>query len=112
MSKAKKLHKKARLNLTPFVWRRRKVKQGQARSSKVKQGQARSSKVKQGQARSSKVKRVAAEANSPEAARQIHAKWQGKFKPNLAKPKKLFLKAKSQKIGAKRYIGAKLNLVS
>ncbi|EKY8777629.1 hypothetical protein RDZ95_000725 [Campylobacter upsaliensis] len=54
-----------------------------------------------------KVKRVA-EANSPEAARQI----QGKFKPNLAKPKKLFLKAKSQKIGAKRYIGAKLNLVS
>ncbi|ELZ7776648.1 hypothetical protein U0X21_001622 [Campylobacter upsaliensis] len=60
MSKAKKLHKKARLNLTPFVWRWRKVKQGQARSSKVKQGQA----------RSSKVKRVA-EANSPEAARQI-----------------------------------------
>ncbi|EPR9468854.1 hypothetical protein ACU9ZQ_000622 [Campylobacter upsaliensis] len=75
------------------------------------QGQARSSKVKQGQARSSKVKRVAG-ANSPEATRQIHAKWQGKFKPNLAKPKKLFLKAKSQKIGAKRYIGAKLNLVS
>ncbi|ELF7015568.1 hypothetical protein RA728_000067 [Campylobacter upsaliensis] len=35
-----------------------------------------------------------------------------KAKPNLAKPKKLFLKAKSQKIGAKRYIGAKLNLVS
>ncbi|EAJ7401206.1 hypothetical protein A0048_00930 [Campylobacter upsaliensis] len=69
MSKAKKLHKKARLNLTPFVWRRRKVKQGQARSSKVKQGQA----------RSSKVKRVA-EANSPEATRQIYAKWQGKFK--------------------------------
>lgn len=57
------------------------------------------------------IKRVA-EANSPEAARQIYAKWQGKFKPNLAKPKKLFLKAKSQKIGAKRYIGAKLNLVS
>ncbi|EAJ8780637.1 hypothetical protein BT020_08260 [Campylobacter upsaliensis] len=51
-------------------------------------------------------------ANSPEATRQIYAKWQGKFKPNLAKPKKLFLKAKSQKIGAKRYIGAKLNLVS
>ncbi|EAJ7013669.1 hypothetical protein XJ95_07895 [Campylobacter upsaliensis] len=70
-------------------------------------------------------------ANSPEAARQIYAKRQGKFtpsdtanlrqmarqiqgkfKPNLAKPKKLFLKAKSQKIGAKRYIGAKLNLVS
>ncbi|EOX0542781.1 hypothetical protein ACO313_000268 [Campylobacter upsaliensis] len=50
MSKAKKLHKKARLNLTPFVWRRRKVKQGQARSSKVKR---------------------VAEANSPEAARQI-----------------------------------------
>ncbi|EQB2292138.1 hypothetical protein ACYDDK_000368 [Campylobacter upsaliensis] len=64
-----------------------------------------------GGARSSKVKRVA-EANSPEATRQIYAKWQGKFKPNLAKPKKLFLKAKSQKIGAKRYIGAKLNLVS
>ncbi|EAI4326089.1 hypothetical protein A0047_07945 [Campylobacter upsaliensis] len=34
----------------------------------------------QGQARSSKVKRVA-EANSPEATRQIYAKWQGKFKP-------------------------------
>ncbi|EJA8518487.1 hypothetical protein MU007_001639 [Campylobacter upsaliensis] len=50
MSKAKKLHKKARLNLTPFVWRRRKVKQGQARSSKVK--------------------RVAG-ANSPEAVRKI-----------------------------------------
>ncbi|EOK4571734.1 hypothetical protein ACM6N0_001760 [Campylobacter upsaliensis] len=63
-----------RLNLTPFVWG------GGARSSKVKQGQARSSKVKQGQARSSKVKRVA-EANSPEATRQIYAKWQGKFKP-------------------------------
>ncbi|EDP6921948.1 hypothetical protein GZ520_001128 [Campylobacter upsaliensis] len=45
------------------------------------QGQARSSKVKQGQARSSKVKRVA-EANSPEAVRQIYAKWQGKFKAN------------------------------
>ncbi|EOX0011698.1 hypothetical protein ACO21R_001468 [Campylobacter upsaliensis] len=59
MSKAKKLHKKARLNLTPFVWRRRKVKQGQARSSKVKR---------------------VAEANSPEAVRQIYAKWQGKFK--------------------------------
>ncbi|EGK8125307.1 hypothetical protein IO368_000371 [Campylobacter upsaliensis] len=55
---------------------------GGARSSKVKQGQARSSKVKQGQARSSKVKRVAAEANSPEATRQIYAKWQGKFKAN------------------------------
>ncbi|EFO6606787.1 hypothetical protein HNG20_001268 [Campylobacter upsaliensis] len=55
--------------------RRRKVKQGQARSSKVKQGQARSSKIKQGQARSSKVKRVAAAANSPEAARQIQAKF-------------------------------------
>ncbi|EJF0803689.1 hypothetical protein M7831_001758 [Campylobacter upsaliensis] len=64
-----------RLNLTPFVWG------GGARSSKVKQGQARSSKVKQGQARSSKVKRVA-EANSPEAVRQIYAKWQGKFKAN------------------------------
>ncbi|EGK8034191.1 hypothetical protein IO373_001565, partial [Campylobacter upsaliensis] len=58
------------------------------------------------------IKRVGAGANSPEAVRQIYAKWQGKFKPNLAKPKKLFLKAKSQKIGAKRYIGAKLNLVS
>ncbi|EFV1645370.1 hypothetical protein HRN94_000084 [Campylobacter upsaliensis] len=45
--------KKARLNLTPFVWG--------------------------GGARSSKVKRVA-EANSPEAARQIYAKRQGKFK--------------------------------
>lgn len=44
--------------------------------------------------------------------RQTRLKRQGKFKPNLAKPKKLFLKAKSQKIGAKRYIGAKLNLVS
>ncbi|EAJ8021490.1 hypothetical protein BHR27_05620 [Campylobacter upsaliensis] len=81
---------------------------GGVRSSKVKQGQARSSKVKQGQAGSS----VWRGANSPEAARKIYAKWQGKFKPNLAKPKKLFLKAKSQKIGAKRYIGAKLNLVS
>lgn len=64
---------------------------------------------------SSRVKRVA-EANSPEATRKIYAKRCGKFtpkaKPNLAKPKKLFLKAKSQKIGAKRYIGAKLNLVS
>ncbi|HEC1553663.1 TPA: hypothetical protein R1X37_000036 [Campylobacter upsaliensis] len=62
------------------------------------------------------IKRVAAGANSPEAARQIYAKRQGKFKANSsqiqAKPKKLFLKAKSQKIGAKRYIGAKLNLVS
>ncbi|ECH3660075.1 hypothetical protein FO162_08935 [Campylobacter upsaliensis] len=58
------------------------------------------------------------------AARQTRLKRCGKFtpsgkansrqkaKPNLAKPKKLFLKAKSQKIGAKRYIGAKLNLVS
>ncbi|EIC5479398.1 hypothetical protein K9090_000214 [Campylobacter upsaliensis] len=54
MSKAKKLHKK-KLNLTPFVCG--------------------------GGARSSKVKRVA-EANSPEAARQIYAKWQGKFKAN------------------------------
>ncbi|EAL5396549.1 hypothetical protein DQX97_00775 [Campylobacter upsaliensis] len=51
---------------------------------------------------------------------QTRLKRHGKFKansrqkakPNLAKPKKLFLKAKSQKIGAKRYIGAKLNLVS
>ncbi|EFB0372913.1 hypothetical protein HF829_000167 [Campylobacter upsaliensis] len=65
-----------------------------------------------GGARSSKVKRVA-EANSPEAARQIYAKRQGKKLSQIyAKPKKLFLKAKSQKIGAKRYIGAKLNLVS
>ncbi|EDP6858679.1 hypothetical protein GWF38_08885 [Campylobacter upsaliensis] len=53
------------------------------------------------------IKRVA-EANSPEAARQIYAKRQGK-KPSQ---KSFFLKAKSQKIGAKRYIGAKLNLVS
>ncbi|EGK1133688.1 hypothetical protein ION15_000143 [Campylobacter upsaliensis] len=44
-------------------------------------GGAGSSRVKQGQARSSKVKRVA-EANSPEAARQIYAKRQGKFTPN------------------------------
>ncbi|EAH7984488.1 hypothetical protein EP607_04980 [Campylobacter upsaliensis] len=62
--------------------------------------------------------------NLRQAVRKIYAKRQGKFKPNgkansrqkakpnLAKPKKLFLKAKSQKIGAKRYIGAKLNLVS
>ncbi|EHQ5393334.1 hypothetical protein KQS31_001250 [Campylobacter upsaliensis] len=73
MSKPKKLHKKARLNLTPFVWRRRKVKQGQARSSKVKQGGScvRSLErefIKQGK------------ANSPEATRQIYAKRQGKFK--------------------------------
>ena len=53
--------KKARLNLTPFVWG--------------------------GGARSSKVKRVA-EANSPEAARQI----QGKFKPK-SQAKKAFFKS-------------------
>ncbi|EMV3664695.1 hypothetical protein AACK00_001167 [Campylobacter upsaliensis] len=69
-----------RLNLTPFVWG------GGARLGKVKQGQARSSKVKQGQARSS----VWRGANSPEATRKIYAKWQGKFKPNLAKPKSFF----------------------
>ncbi|EPA2434608.1 hypothetical protein ACQ1I8_000033 [Campylobacter upsaliensis] len=34
-----------------------------------------------GGAGSSRVKRVAA-ANSPEATRQIYAKWQGKFKAN------------------------------
>ncbi|ENM4043560.1 hypothetical protein AB7Q07_001068 [Campylobacter upsaliensis] len=72
MSKAKKLHKKARLNLTPFVWRRRKVKQGQARSS-------RASRVRS--LKREFIKRVA-EANSPEAVRQIYAKWQGKFKAN------------------------------
>ncbi|ELT5784324.1 hypothetical protein ACI4X5_001803 [Campylobacter upsaliensis] len=49
-----------RLNLTPFVWG------GGARSS-VWRG-----------------------ANSPEATRKIYAKWQGKFKPNLAKPKSFF----------------------
>ncbi|ELE1409998.1 hypothetical protein RDG17_000285 [Campylobacter upsaliensis] len=53
----KSFTKKSKAKFNAFcVWRRRKVKQGQARSSKVKQGQARSSKVKQGQARSSKVK--------------------------------------------------------
>ncbi|ECH3567468.1 hypothetical protein FO122_07865 [Campylobacter upsaliensis] len=59
-----------RLNLTPFVWG------GGARLGKVKQGQARSS--------------VWRGANSPEATRKIYAKWQGKFKPNLAKPKSFF----------------------
>ena len=95
---------------------------GGARSSKVKQGQAR--RLVCGSLEREFIKRVAAGANSPEAARQIYAKRHGKFKPNgkansrqkakpnLAKLKKLFLKAKSQKIGAKRYIGAKLNLVS
>ncbi|EAJ1621927.1 hypothetical protein CT510_04545 [Campylobacter upsaliensis] len=71
------------------MWRRRKVKQGQARSSKVKQGQARSSKVKQGGSRVRSlerefIKRVAAGANSPEAVRKIYAKRHGKFKPNGA----------------------------
>ncbi|EAL4138785.1 hypothetical protein DMN64_05245 [Campylobacter upsaliensis] len=75
MSKAKKLHKKARLNLTPFVWRRRKVKQGQAGSSVWR--------------RQTRLKRhdkftPSGKANSRQKA-----------KPNLAKPKKLFLKAKS-----------------
>ncbi|HEF3551990.1 TPA: hypothetical protein R9131_000324 [Campylobacter upsaliensis] len=63
MSKAKKLHKK--LNLTPFLCG--------------------------GGAGSSRVKRVA-EANSPEAARQIYAKWQGKFKPK-SQAKKAFFKS-------------------
>ncbi|EDP6840862.1 hypothetical protein GN629_05785 [Campylobacter upsaliensis] len=81
MSKAKKLHKKARLNLTPFVWRRRKVKQGQARSSKVKQGQAGSSRVKQGQAGSSRVKQGQA-GSSVWRRGQTRLKRHGKFKPN------------------------------
>ncbi|EKM3877310.1 hypothetical protein PUT20_000221 [Campylobacter upsaliensis] len=55
MSKAKKLHKKARLNLTPFVWRRRKVKQGGSCVRSLER---------------EFIKRVA-EANSPEATRQI-----------------------------------------
>ncbi|EAJ1957302.1 hypothetical protein CTX62_08755 [Campylobacter upsaliensis] len=59
MSKAKKLHKKARLNLTPFVWRRRKVKQGQAR------------RLVCGSLEREFIKRVAAGANSPEAVRKI-----------------------------------------
>ncbi|EOG7075883.1 hypothetical protein ACLH7C_001446 [Campylobacter upsaliensis] len=67
MSKAKKLHKKKAKFNAFFVWRRSKVKQGQARSSKA-------ARVKR-----EFIKRVA-EANSPEAARQIYAKWQGKFK--------------------------------
>ncbi|ENH5355360.1 hypothetical protein ABV837_001694 [Campylobacter upsaliensis] len=67
MSKAKKLHKKARLNLTPFVWRRRRVKQGQAKAARVRS------------LKREFIKRVAG-ANSPEATRQIYAKWQGKFK--------------------------------
>ncbi|EDP6890883.1 hypothetical protein GQ261_08985 [Campylobacter upsaliensis] len=71
--------------------RRRKAGQGQARSSK---------------AGKTRLKRCGKFTPSDtENSRQ-------KAKPNLAKPKKLFLKAKSQKIGAKRYIGAKLNLVS
>ncbi|EPY3961231.1 hypothetical protein ACXDGV_000846 [Campylobacter upsaliensis] len=88
-------------------------------------GGGRSSKVKQGGSRVKRefIKRVA--AGQGQARRgQTRLKRHGKFtpsgkansrqkaKPNLAKPKKLFLKAKSQKIGAKRYIGAKLNLVS
>ncbi|EGS7061845.1 hypothetical protein I4S52_000928 [Campylobacter upsaliensis] len=80
MSKAKKLHKKARLNLTPFVWRRRKVKQGQARSSKVKQGQARSSVWR----RQTRLKRHGKfTPNGKANSRQ-------KAKPNLAKPKSFF----------------------
>ncbi|EAJ7398505.1 hypothetical protein A0Z17_04890 [Campylobacter upsaliensis] len=77
MSKAKKLHKKG-VKFSLFCVA---AAQGQAGSSRVKQGQAGSSRVKQGQAGSSRVKRVAAGANSPEATRQIYAKWQGKFKP-------------------------------
>ncbi|EAJ0879776.1 hypothetical protein CLB97_07175 [Campylobacter upsaliensis] len=59
------------------------------------------------------------QARSSVWRRQTRLKRHGKFTPSgkanssqKAKPKKLFLKAKSQKIGAKRYIGAKLNLVS
>ncbi|EAJ4502061.1 hypothetical protein CYI56_07420 [Campylobacter upsaliensis] len=50
------------------VWWRRKVKQGQARAGRVRSLEREF------------IKRVAAEANSPEATRQIYAKWQGKFK--------------------------------
>ncbi|EGK8099128.1 hypothetical protein IO371_001219 [Campylobacter upsaliensis] len=63
-----------RLNLTPFVWGR--VKQGQAGSSRVKQGGSCVRSLER-----EFIKRVA-EANSPEAARQIYAKWHGKFTPN------------------------------
>ncbi|ENB4015306.1 hypothetical protein ABHN87_001706 [Campylobacter upsaliensis] len=85
MSKAKKLHKKARLNLTPFVWG------GGARSSVWR--------------RQTRLKRHGKfTPNGTANSRQIQAKF--------SQAKKLFLKAKSQKIGAKRYIGAKLNLVS
>ncbi|EAK1046450.1 hypothetical protein A7U27_05825 [Campylobacter upsaliensis] len=64
-------------------------------------GGARSSKVKQGQARSSRASRVRSlerefikqgKANSPEAARQIYAKRQGKFKPK-SQAKKAFFKS-------------------
>ncbi|HEC1574564.1 TPA: hypothetical protein R1X61_000284 [Campylobacter upsaliensis] len=72
------------------------------------QGQARSSKVKQGQARSSKAARVRSlkgvnlssvwrgqtrlkrQGKFSQMVRKIYAKWQGKFKPNLAKPKSFF----------------------
>ncbi|EAI8158153.1 hypothetical protein CS779_08245 [Campylobacter upsaliensis] len=82
---------------------------GGARSSKVKQGQARSSRVKQGQACGGEQTRL---KRHDKFTPNGKANSRQKAKPNLAKPKKLFLKAKSQKIGAKRYIGAKLNLVS
>ncbi|EIL6895187.1 hypothetical protein LL754_001536 [Campylobacter upsaliensis] len=74
MSKAKKLHKKARLNLTPFVWG------GGARLGKVKQGQAcggEQTRLK----RHGKFK-----PNGKANSRQ-------KAKPNLAKPKKAFFKS-------------------
>ncbi|EAJ2126379.1 hypothetical protein CK730_04445 [Campylobacter upsaliensis] len=71
------------------MWRRRRVKQGQACGGEQTRLKRHDKFTPNGKANS----------------RQ-------KAKPNLAKPKKLFLKAKSQKIGAKRYIGAKLNLVS
>ncbi|EAK1591863.1 hypothetical protein YZ62_003725 [Campylobacter upsaliensis] len=70
MSKAKKLHKKKAKFNAFCVGRRRKVKQGQAR------------RLVCGSLEREFIKRVAAGANSPEAARQIYAKRQGKFKPN------------------------------
>ncbi|EDP6925917.1 hypothetical protein GWW55_00780 [Campylobacter upsaliensis] len=69
--------------------------QGQARSSKVKQGQARSSKVKQGQARSSVWRRQTRLKRHGKFTPNGKANSRQKAKPNLAKPKKLFLKAKS-----------------
>ncbi|EAJ0412449.1 hypothetical protein CC191_04595 [Campylobacter upsaliensis] len=60
MSKAKKLHKKARLNLTPFLCG------GGAGSSRVKQGGSCVRSLER-----EFIKRVAAEANSPEAVRKI-----------------------------------------